>query len=290
MTAPERCVTFRCGGDEVVGVLHLPDRWSGGEAGFLIVVGGPQYRVGSHRQFVLMARMLASAGYPVFRFDYRGMGDSTGTPRCFEDIHSDIDSALGAFQSAVPAVRRIVLFGLCDSASAALMYGSTDSRVSQLVLANPWVRTEVGEARALVKHYYRTRLMQRSFWRKLLTGDVKLVGAMQSLGTLLSRARFDAQSIGTRVDYIDRMAEGLSNFRGRILILISGRDLTAKQFEDLCAESPRWRTLTSRPSVTWVRISNADHTFSNSVDLVRALQACLAWISPLSEGSFTGRL
>jgi len=52
--------------------------------GVLIVVGGPQYRVGSHRQFLLLSRRLAAEGHPVMRFDYRGMGDASGAMRGFE--------------------------------------------------------------------------------------------------------------------------------------------------------------------------------------------------------------
>jgi len=48
------------------------------DTGVLIVVGGPQYRVGSHRQFVMLARFLADHGVPCMRFDYRGMGDVSG--------------------------------------------------------------------------------------------------------------------------------------------------------------------------------------------------------------------
>jgi alpha/beta superfamily hydrolase len=47
----------------------------------LVIVGGPQYRAGSHRQFTLLARSLAEQGFAVLRFDYRGMGDSTGAMR-----------------------------------------------------------------------------------------------------------------------------------------------------------------------------------------------------------------
>jgi alpha/beta superfamily hydrolase len=90
--------------------------------GVLVVVGGPQYRVGSHRQFLLLSRRLASEGYPVMRFDYRGMGDGGGAMRSFEDVSADIGAAIEAFQRRCPSVRRIVLWGLCDAASAALLY------------------------------------------------------------------------------------------------------------------------------------------------------------------------
>ena len=60
----EEPMVFHCEREQLVGMLHRganPDA----RLGVLIVVGGPQYRVGSHRQFVLMARDLAAAGYPV---------------------------------------------------------------------------------------------------------------------------------------------------------------------------------------------------------------------------------
>ena len=75
--ASEFPVVFSCGGDQLVGMVHP----AAARLGVVIVVGGPQYRVGSHRQFVLMARDLAREGYPVLRFDYRGMGDSDGAVR-----------------------------------------------------------------------------------------------------------------------------------------------------------------------------------------------------------------
>jgi hypothetical protein len=44
----------------------------------VIIVVGPQYRAGLHRQFVSLARTLSTAGFLVLRYDYRGMGDSDG--------------------------------------------------------------------------------------------------------------------------------------------------------------------------------------------------------------------
>ena len=56
------------------------------QTGVLIIVGGPQYRVGSHRQFVQLARALASNGIATMRFDYTGMGDSQGKKAEFDQV------------------------------------------------------------------------------------------------------------------------------------------------------------------------------------------------------------
>jgi len=48
--------------------------------------------VGSHRQFVQLARRLAKQGYPTLRFDYRGMGDSEGVYRSFENVGPDLQT------------------------------------------------------------------------------------------------------------------------------------------------------------------------------------------------------
>jgi hypothetical protein len=85
----------------MVGILSLPA--APGPRGVLVVTGGPQYRVGSHRQFVLLARALAARGVPVLRFDLRGMGDSESSARDYRAAAPDIAGALAQFFDAVPA-------------------------------------------------------------------------------------------------------------------------------------------------------------------------------------------
>ena len=133
MNEPEQAISFRCEGSQLVGIV------AGARApqarGVVVVVGGPQYRAGSHRQFTYLCRGLAQAGIASLRFDYRGMGDSEGDPRNFEAIDADIRAAVDAFIVAVPQLREVVLWGLCDAASATLFYGPTDARVTGQVRA-----------------------------------------------------------------------------------------------------------------------------------------------------------
>src|SRR4051794_21287485 len=105
---------FSCEGESLLAVAAVPDRPA--PAGVLIVIGGPQYRAGSHRQFVHLARHLASRGIVCMRFDVRGMGDSTGEMQSFEDIQPDIAAAVDVFCSE-QKLERVVLWGLCDGAT-----------------------------------------------------------------------------------------------------------------------------------------------------------------------------
>lgn len=256
----ERALLFSCGSERLVGVLHPGDRR---DVGVVLVVGGPQYRVGSHRQFVLLARALARAGFPVLRFDYRGMGDSDGAPRTFEDVEEDIRAAIDCLLREAPHLRGVVLWGLCDGASASLMYAPSDPRVLGLVLLNPWARTEAGIAEAYVKHYYVRRLADRDFWRSLFTGRVRVFGSLcEFVRNLLIARRAGSASAHERLDFTERMRHGAQAFRGPLLLVISGRDLTASEFEAYCARTAGWDEVLRRPATRRMFLADADHTFS----------------------------
>lgn len=276
----ERVLQFDCKGERLIGILHQPDERRAGAVGILVIVGGPQYRVGSHRQFVLMARSFAAHGFPVLRFDYRGMGDSTGEKRTFEQVSEDIKAGIDALLCADPALRSVVIFGLCDAASAALMYASSDVRVRGLLLANPWVRTQTGADRAIVRHYYGKRLLQKSFWTKIFTGKVNVTGAALEL---LSRWR-SARAPGAAVpqDFVAQMLAGLTDFQGPILLLMSGRDLTAREFDDLCASASDWSSRLKDRGIQRHDVVDADHTFSSRRSLEDMCERSLSWLGKLS--------
>lgn len=285
MNITEQVLTFSCGGKRLLGVLSLPA--APAQTAVVIVVGGPQYRAGSHRQFVLLARHLAGAGHPVLRFDVRGMGDSEGAPRGFEALSEDIGAAIDALQRSLPAVSRVVLWGLCDGASAALLYchETGDARVAGLCLANPWVRSAASLARTQVKHYYADRLRQRGFWTKLLRGRV----ALAALGGLwrnlrAARSRTAPRTTAEPPSYQQRMASAWRDFDGDLLLLLSGRDYTAKEFSEYTSADAAWTDALQHPRLQSRHLQNADHTFSAQTagDDVHTLTA--GWLSDLVSG------
>jgi exosortase A-associated hydrolase 1 len=282
MTYREEPLRFVCADASLLGIVARPA--APAELGVVIVVGGPQTRVGSHRQFVLLSRTLAAAGYATLRFDYRGMGDSSGEPRDFEGVNADIKAAINALQAACPTVDKIVLWGLCDAAAAALLYwdASRDPRIAGMCLLNPWVRSAASLARAQVKHYYGQRLLQQAFWLKLLRGQLNVVRALAGLFGKLRQAAATVGAEGSaELGFQDRMARAWRDFPGQILLLLSGSDYTAKEFLEYTATAESWRGLLARSNVTRADIEQADHTFSSAASRDIVAAKCLAWLRVL---------
>ena len=265
----EDVLGFSCGGEALFGILSVPAQVA--KRAVLIVVGGPQYRVGSHRQFTTLARGLAAQGIAALRFDYRGMGDSHGAMRDFEVVGEDLRAAVDNLFKAVPGVEEVAIWGLCDGASAAIFYAADDARVTGLVLLNPWVRTSGGHAKATIKHYYRARLFDPELWKKILRGQFNVGAAAGSFlriaGAAFGKGKGGASS-GTAAapaSLPERMQAGLARFRGKVLLIISGADLTAQEFLDTAAGSAQWQDVLAAPQVSRQTLVEADHTFSRRV-------------------------
>jgi exosortase A-associated hydrolase 1 len=288
----ELAVSFDCEGETLIGIAHLPEVPA--RVGVLIVVGGPQYRVGSHRQFVMLGRHLAEQGVAAFRFDYRGIGDGSGPARDFLGVGPDIRAALDAFLRESRSLERIYIWGLCDAASAALLYAHGDERVTGLVLCNPWVRTESTYAQAIVKSYYAKQLLSAAFWSRLVTGKLDLRKSLSSLVENLRRgfARGGAGAVraadapaSAPAPFPQRMLAGLQAFDGPVLLILSGNDLTAAEFDTLVRGDRAWSKALRKKSAVVRRLEAANHTFSTHAWREEVAAWTLEWVS---KGAIAG--
>jgi exosortase A-associated hydrolase 1 len=260
----EQGTVFYSGKNRLVGIAALPE--VSGAVGVLILVGGPQYRVGSHRQFTLLARSLAESGIPCFRFDFTGMGDSEGERQSFSDVQGDISAALDQFQEVAPQVKKIVAWGLCDAASVALMHAHTEPRICSLVLLNPWVHGGDYSPKVKLSHYYAPLLLGKDTWLRFFTGKIQIRKAlMEFFNDSMSLLR---NSLGLPLaapaghSFVAEMLHGFLSFRGQTLFILSEQDLTAQEFVSLTANDKKWATVMSRSEVTVEHLLGADHTFS----------------------------
>jgi exosortase A-associated hydrolase 1 len=277
--AGEHAVTFRCEDDTLVGILHVPRQSNG--LGVVIVVGGPSYRVGSHRQFVLLARRLAGAGHPVLRFDYRGMGDSSGAARTFEAVQQDIEAAVQSFAEQLPELRRVALWGLCDAATAICMAAPKLPRIAGVVLLNPWVRSEGTLARTQVKSYYGNRVLSRDFWRKVLSLRFDFKKSLGEFGGALRRTLQRGAGDRESTTLSARLLRGLTQVHGSILVVLSGNDLTAAEFREAVAEAGEWKKITARPDFVRHDLAAANHTFSKREWYEQVERWTLEWLARL---------
>lgn len=260
----------------MVGILSLPA--APGPRGILIVTGGPQYRVGSHRQFVLLARALAAQGWPVLRFDLRGMGDSEGSARDYRAAGPDIAGALTQFFDAVPTLREVALWGLCDGATAAACHAPRDARVNALILLNPWVRSSAGLARATLRHYYLPRLLQGAFWRKLASGALQPGASLASLRQVAAATQAQTQEAQEDDAPAPALLRALTQFQGKVLLILSGDDLGAREWQTLLHGDGAWRAVAARAQWTQAQIDGANHTFASAAWRGEVEQLCIQWL------------
>ena len=240
---------FDCQGETIACTLDE----AASPVGLLIVSGGNETRAGAFAGQARLSARVAAAGYPVMRFDRRGVGDSSGENQGFTGSAGDIAAALHAFASASPDLLRVVAFGNCDAASA-LMLGA-GCGCDALVLANPW--TFQGEAAdnaeslpaEAIRARYAARLKDPREWLRLLSGGVDLRKLARGLRGAL-RKPAPPSSLA------EAMRAGLSRFEGDTHILLASRDRTAQAFAAVWDHNdPRLN-----------RREGADHAFSGASD------------------------
>ena len=201
-----RLIAFPCEGETLLGSLDA----AAGSTGLLIVSGGNEPRLGAHRGMALLASRVAAAGWPVFRFDRRGVGDSSGENGGWSASAPDIAAAAAAFRREAPHVSRLVGFGNCDAATALALFGAA-AGVDALVLANPWVveRDDGLPPPAAIRARYAARLRSPRAWVRLLRGGVDLAKLGRGLRAVARPAadaslarRFTAALVGREASIV----------------------------------------------------------------------------------------
>ena len=234
-----RHLAFRCEGETLVGTL---DEGSG-DTGLLIVTGGNELRCGAFGGQAALAARLAAAGFPVMRYDRRGVGDSTGSNGGYRNSAPDIAAAMAVLKRETPA-RRIVAFGNCDAASALMLAGGGGA--DALVLANPWTFTDGTSAEpspSEARSRYARRLSDPRQVVRLLRGEVNLAK--------LARGIKQAVRPALPSTLLDELRAGIAGFAGPVTHLTAGRDRTGQAFARV------WKG----PVET---AADADHAFSGA--------------------------
>ncbi len=261
-----RLLTFACEGAALGATLDAAE----GDVGLLLVTGGSQTRIGSHRMYERLAYSLQENGISCLRFDRRGVGDSEGEDPGYRASGPDLAAAAAAVRAERPGLRRLYGVGLCDGATAIALFAG-EAALDGVILVNPWlVETEADEPpAAAVRAHYRRQLLSLEGWRKLLFGAVSYRKILRGLARIFSRQ--DA-SLASAV------ALAMGRHRKPARLILAGGDATAIAAEVETA-APRFRGLIGGSQ----KLDTDSHTFARPGDEASLHAAVLAAIAALDQ-------
>ncbi|PKP91210.1 MAG: hydrolase 1, exosortase A system-associated [Alphaproteobacteria bacterium HGW-Alphaproteobacteria-16] len=266
-----RLTHFPCAGETLVATLDEAP----GTTGLLIVSGGNEIRIGAHRGMAELAATVAAAGHPVFRYDRRGIGDSSGENNSFESTAQDISEAAVAFRREAPNLTRVIAFGNCDAASALILFHK-GAAINALILTNPWtieVDEKAGDSlppAAAIRSRYLEKLKNPRELLRLLTGGVNIRKLVSGL------AKASAKPSQPPTGLPARLATALTGAKVPVTILLAERDNTALAFAD------HWKSAAftpAHPRCTLATCPTDSHSFAHPQDkewLVERVLAALA--------------
>ncbi|MES3152662.1 hydrolase 1, exosortase A system-associated [Sphingomonas faeni] len=216
-----KLIAFPCEGETLAATLDEAN----GTTGVLIVSGGNEIRSGAHRGMAFLAKRLAATRTPVFRYDRRGVGDSTGHNGGFLSAQPDLIAAAATFRAAAPHITGIVGFGNCDAASTLALFGRA-AGIDRIVLANPWLTEQTDDLppAAAIRVRYQAALRDPATWQRALKGGISFRNFIRGLKKL-SRTATEAES-----SLAARVLTALADWKTDAAIVLASGDATAIAF------------------------------------------------------------
>ena len=252
----EKTITFKNKQKKLYGILHEPDG-DKKPTGVVFLHGWGTYRIGPHRFFVDAARKFAAAGFPCFRFDFRGRGESEGNVKettlldMIDDTHQAVEVILKQ-----TGVSQIILLGLCSGGEVAVGAASENSKVNGVVLLSTPL---LGRDPNLKEDVRQTANYAKSYWQKLFLAQTwKKVFTLRVNYKAIFRILFKHQQHAKSKKPIREaeMLEEFRNFKGSSIFIYGENDPVAatseKAYREVCKK---------HKSAIFNTIPRANHNF-----------------------------
>lgn len=253
-------VVLQSAGQRVFGILHLPKNNREGEKPpcVLICHGLGGHKTGRYRIYVDLAEALTVQGMAVFRFDFRGSGDSEGH---FSEmtLQGEVADALCALEYLEQEPRidnqRLAIFGRSLGGAVAVLSAARFGKARSLALWAPiyngdpwrdkWERVSTGAASTEESEEMRRingQVAGMEFYAELFTLNIKKeLPLLHSVPLLLIHGEQDDL---VTIDHSDQYMEGRS-----------GASVITEM----------------------VRLPHADHDFTHVKERSEAIQRTAAW-------------
>jgi pimeloyl-ACP methyl ester carboxylesterase len=243
----------------------------------VILNTGIVHRVGHHRMYVTLSRMLAAGARTVVRFDQSGLGDSAARSDHLPPLAAglaDIREVLDALEQA-HQVSRFILVGLCSGADQAVLYGHRDPRVVGLVIMDP----TIPPTPRYYLYYILRRMSRLQNWTSFMTGRSGLL--RMASAHLLNRLRSadDSRPLSLQnlqfSPYLARCYAATAARGMRVLVAftaLSPRHAYERQILDAFPE------VSTSGSLQLQYFLESDHLFSAPADRARLFRVIDAWL------------
>ncbi len=231
-----------------------------GATALLIVSGGNEIRSGAHAGMAQLASRIAEQGFPVLRYDRRGIGESTGQNGSFLDSAAEI-AAAAEFLRAEQKAGNIVAFGNCDAATALALFGPK-AGIDGYVLANPWV-IETESAPDTEEPTISSAAIRARYWDRIRNprSVIDLLSGKIDIRKLLKGLRQAARSEDNGALSL-QLRDALSGLENRADILLAKRDTTARAF--LAAwNSADYVPVRGKATISVDSLDSASHSFAD---------------------------
>ncbi len=284
-------VTFTSSeGHTLFGTLHVPTRAREDLPVIVLLSPGVKMRVGPGRLYVPLTDSLVEMGYRVFRFDFYGLGDSSGELQetMLADVYNNIEvgryvadsrSALQWLRQNTGA-KKFILGGLCGGAITALLTAEREPDVEGLLSLGMTV-TLASNAATPAKYltraqldsrrqgYYRRLLQPKSWWR-LLTFQSEYGVIWRSMKRLVVKEKpaqaapvaATAEQRGNANPLFPPAFFAFLKRGGRALMLFSEKDRLQSEYEEKFAAPFAEQLQPYLPQLQQHIVAEANHVLS----------------------------
>jgi len=279
---------FPAGDESLFGVISTPVGGSASPA--VIVLGGggtTPTATGRNRFYVEFSRRMSSLGYPAFRFDYHGVGDSTGSSefRLDRPFVEDLEGATDRMREQ--GFSEYLLVGMCFGARTALSAASQLAGLRGLVLLAPPLRdyalserkTSGWRLRDYVRAAFDPRQLLGPTEKLTVRRYVRFVVAGSRVVTRRLRARLHGR--GQELSWVsDRFLSPLLTLANRsvpMLLLYGTEDEEYQDFQS--AQAAGFGEVLARcPTIEPRALDGQVHGFTRVESQVRTMDVVIEWI------------
>lgn len=237
-----------------------------GRVPVLLLNTGANRHIGTSRLTVTMARRLATLGFPSWRVDLAGIGDSDAMPGQQDHVLDSMSSCADVYAALdlleAEGHRRCIVIGLCSGAHLGFVCARRDPRIGRLVLINPQMfelhDAEPTGLRSWAWRAWRDLLHGKSRWTAILPPVLRragkaLVVLIGDRATLFPSRRAECNAVAK---WFRRLGE-----RGvRILLVFAPQDFGLSVAE--IHLGPRDRVEAAFPNVGMRVVEGTDHTLT----------------------------